>query len=56
MRGKGAAVGPMCLQFGQVIRVSIEARCYRHGGGVQGTKVNNSGSLAILTPTPEPCH
>jgi hypothetical protein len=36
MRGKGAAV--MCLQFGQVIRVSIGARCYRHGGGVQRTE------------------
>ena len=38
MRDKGAAVGPMCLQFGQVIRVSIETCSYRHGGGCKGLK------------------
>jgi hypothetical protein len=38
MRGRGAAVAPTCPQFGQVIRVSIGARCYRHGGGCKGLK------------------
>jgi hypothetical protein len=43
-------VGPVCLQFGQVIRMSIGARCYRHGGEVHRTKSqrNRSGSLAML--------
>jgi hypothetical protein len=31
-------VAPTCPQFGQVIRVSIGARCYRHGGGCKGLK------------------
>ena len=46
MRGKGAAVGPMRLQFGQVICMSIRARYYRHGGEVQGTKVSVTAPAA----------
>jgi hypothetical protein len=39
MRGSGAAVGPTCLQFGQVIWVSIGRVATATVGGWQENKV-----------------